>query len=256
MIKEIFEKFCNEYRVKISPKNKYKAKIITPFGRLNNDPVSFIAEIDGEYLYLDDNLSIYRFFDANFYDPSNNALDLMSFILRYYDLEEDEFHFKKKIPLNSKNLHNEILDYITALLRLEDIVFLKREHILKEFAEIVEKYIKENVTAKYKYFHESLKPFDDENLYPVDIALSNDNKNFVAIHIITSTNKINEATISMMYYRYETEANLYNVSIFDELTKYVKSNKTKRVFALTDKVLESFGNFEKKILLEEIKHKL
>ena len=139
---------------------------------------------------------------------------------------------------------------------LSNIVFLKREHILKEFAEIIEKYIRENVNVRYKYFHESLKPFDDEDLYPVDIALSNDNKNFITIHIISSSNKINEATISMMYYRYETNATLYNVSIFDELPKYVKSNKIKRVFALTDKVLDSFGNFEKKILLKEIENNL
>lgn len=255
-IKSIFEKFCNEYKVKISPKNKFKAKIITPFGGLDSDPITFIAEIDDKYLYLNDNLSIYRFYDKNFYDPSNNALDIISSILKNYGMEENDFYFTKKIPLNDEFLNEEILDYITGLIKLEDIVFLKREIIFKEFAEIVESFIKENINAKYKYFHESIKPFDDEDLYPVDIALSNDNKNFIAIHIITSQNKMNEATISMMYYRYETDALLYNVSIFDEAKKFVKGNKYKRLWALSDKIFDSFGKFERKILLEEAEKKL
>jgi len=255
-IKSIFEKFCNEYKVKISPKNRFKAKIITPFGGLDSEPITFIAEIDEKYLYLNDNLAIYRFYDRNFYDPSNNALDIISSILKNYGIEENEFYFTKKIPLNDKFLNEEILDYITGLIKLEDIVFLKREIIFKEFGEIVENFIKENLNAKYRYFHESIKPFDDENLYPVDIALSNDNKNFIAIHIITSHNKINEATISMMYYRYETEAKLYNISIFEEAKKFFKGNKYKRLLALSNKILDSFGNFEKKILIEEAKEQL
>jgi hypothetical protein len=255
-IKSIFAKFCNEYKIKISPKNKFKAKIVTPFGGLNSDPITFIAELDENYLYLNDNLSIYRFYDKNFYDPSNNALDIISSIIKNYEIEEENFYFTKKIPLNSPYFNEEILDYITGLIKLEDIIFLKREIIFTEFLEIVENFIKENLNTKYKYFNESIKAFDDENLYPVNIALSNDNKNFVVINILTSQNKMNEATISMMYYRYETNANLYNISIFEETKKLIKGNKHKRILALSDKILDSFGNFEKKILIEEVERRL
>jgi len=208
LIKEIFERFCNEYKIKISPKNKFKAKITTPFGGLDNDPISFTAEIDESYLILNDNYLIYRNYDKNFYDPTNTALDIINNILKTYNIDEKEFKFTKKIPLDSNYLKEEIIDYITALVRLQDITFLKREIIIKEFSDIVENFIKNNVNSKYSYFNQSLSPFDNENIYPVDIALSNDNKKFFVIHTITNTNKLNEATISMMYYRYETDAKL------------------------------------------------
>ena len=76
-IETIFEDFCNKYRLRFSPKNKYKAKIITPFGGLDSDPITFIVEqIDENKIVLDDGLSIFRFFDQNFYDPSDNAMDI------------------------------------------------------------------------------------------------------------------------------------------------------------------------------------
>ena len=67
---------------------------------------------------------------------------------------------------------------------------------------------------------------------------------------------MNEATISMMYYRYETNANLYNISIFDEAKKFFKGNKYKRLWALSDKMFDSFGKFERKVFLEEVEKKL
>jgi hypothetical protein len=257
-INKIFEEFCNNYRVKISPKNRYKAKIITPFGGLDSDPIIFNAQLENEQtLILDDALATYMFYDKNFYDPSSNAQDIMMTILKTYGLSEDEFKMRKIIDLNSKYWQEDILDYITALVKLQDITFLKKETILKEFLEIVKQYVKENFDVKYSYFSEGIKPFDSESLFPVDIALSNDNQNFVNIYAVSSHNKLTEATLSMMHYRYEAiEGEFYNISIFDELSRFAKGNKIKRLTALSDKLLPDFGDFDKKILGEELHKRL
>ena len=257
-IKEIFEEFCQKYRVKLSPRNNFKAQIVTPFGGLDSDPIIFNAElIDENILILDDALSTYMFYDKNFYDPSSNAQDIMMSVLKTYGLNENEFKMIKTIDLNSQYWQEEILDFITALIRLQDLTFLKKEIIVKEFVEIVKQYIKENFTTQYRYFSEGIKPYDPENLYSVDIALSNDNKNFVSIYAISSHTKLTESTLSMMYYRYEAvEGSFYNISIFDELSKFAKGNKYKRLVALSDKTLPDFGDFDKKILAEEIHKRL
>ncbi len=257
-IRDIFEEFCNKYRVKISPRDKYKAKIVTPFGGLDSDPIVFNAKLESEnILVLDDALATYMYYDKNFYDPSSNAQDIMMTILKTYGLSENEFKMSKVINLNSKYWQEEILDYITALVKLQDLTFLKKEIVLKEFLEIIKQYIRENFQTQYSYFSEGIKPFDSESLYPVDIALSNDNQKFVNIYAISSHSKLTEATLSMMYYRYEAqEGNFYNISIFDELTKFTKGNKYKRLVALSDKTLPDFGDFDKKILSEEIHKRL
>jgi len=253
-IQEIFEEFCNKYRFKLSPNNKFKAKIITPFGGLDNDPISFIVEqVDEETLILNDGLSIYRFYDKNFYDPSDNALDIAKSILKQYETNNDEFKFVKTIKLSSDIWREEILDYITALIRLQDLTFFKRETIIKEFLEIVREFIKDNVKAEYRYFSQGIERFDPDNLYPVDVALSNDNINFINIYAISSHPKLTESALSMMYYRYEAkEGRFFNITIFDELSKFAKSNKLKRLYSLSDKQLIEFGDIEKKVLLEEI----
>jgi hypothetical protein len=257
-INEIFEEFCNRYRVKISPKDQYKAKIITPFGGLDSDPIVFNAKLENEEtLILDDALATYMYYDKNFYDPSSNAQDIMMSILKTYGLIEDEFKMSKTIDLGSKYWQEEILDYITALVKLQDLTFLKKETILKEFLEIVKQYVKENFDVKYSYFSEGIKPFDSESLFPVDIALSNDNQKFVNIYAVSSHNKLTEATLSMMHYRYEAiGGEFYNISIFDELSKFAKGNKIKRLTALSDKLLPDFGDFDKKILGEELHKRL
>lgn len=257
-INTIFEDFCNKYRVKISPKDKYKAKIITPFGGLDSDPIVFSAKLEDEdTLILDDMLSTYMYYDKNFYDPSSNAQDIMMNILKNYGLVEDNFKMNKKIDLTAKYWQEEILDYITALIKLQDITFLKKEIVLKEFLEIVTQYIKDNFDIKYSYFSKGIQQFDSENLYPVDIALSNDNKKFINIYAISSHAKLTESTLSMMYYRYEAnQDDFFNISIFDELSKFAKGNKIKRLMALSDKSLADFGDFDKKILTEEIHKRL
>ncbi len=257
-IDTIFEDFCNQYRVKISPKDRYKAKIITPFGGLDSDPITFSAKLEDENtLLLDDMLSTYMYYDKSFYDPSSNAQDIMMDILKNYGLVEDNFRMNKKIDLTSKYWQEEILDYITALIKLQDVTFLKKETILKEFLEIIKQYIKDNFDVKYSYFSKGIKAFDSESLYPVDIALSNDNKKFINIYAISSHSKLTEATLSMMYYRYEAEqGEFHNISIFDELSKFAKGNKIKRLTALSDKLLPDFGDFDKKILGEEITKRL
>jgi len=257
-INKIFEEFCNDYRVKISPKNRYKAKIITPFGGLDSDPIVFNAQLENEKtLILDDALATYMFYDKNFYDPSSNAQDIMMTILKTYGLSEDEFKMRKIIDLNSKYWQEDILDYITALIKLQDLTFLKKEIILKEFLEIIKEYVRDNFDVKYRYFSEGIKQFDKESLYPVDIALSNDNKKFINIYAISSHSKLTESTLSMMYYRYEAqEGDFYNISIFDELLKFARGNKIKRLMALSDKTLADFGDFDKKILGEELHKRL
>ena len=257
-IDEIFKEFCNKYRVKISPKDKFKAKIITPFGGLDTDPITFSAKIENENtLILDDMLETYMYYDKSFYDPSSSAQDIIMGILKTYGLEEDNFKIKKEIDLNSKYWQEDILDYITALIKLQDITFLKKEIVVKEFLEIVKQYIKDNFDVKYRYFSQGIEKFDSESLYPVDISLSNDNKNFINLYAISSHSKLTEATLSMMYYRYEAnEGSFYNISIFDELSKFAKGNKYKRLVALSDKTLPDFGDFDKKILTEEIEKRL
>ncbi len=257
-IDTIFEDFCNQYRVKISPKDRYKAKIITPFGGLDSDPITFSVKLEDENtLLLDDMLSTYMYYDKSFYDPSSNAQDIMMDILKNYGLVEDNFRMNKKIDLTSKYWQEEILDYITALIKLQDVTFLKKETILKEFLEIIKQYIKDNFDVKYSYFSKGIKAFDSESLYPVDIALSNDNKKFINIYAISSHAKLTESTLSMMYYRYEAnQGDFYNISIFDELSKFAKGNKIKRLMALSDKSLADFGDFDKKILGEEITKRL
>jgi len=257
-INTIFEEFCNRYRVKISPKDRFKAKIVTPFGGLDNDPIVFTAKLEDENtLILDDELSTYLYFDKNFYDPSSTAQDIMLKVLKNYGLEENEFKMTKKIDLNSNYYQEDILDFITAIIKLQDLTFLKKEIVVKEFLELVKKYIKDNYDVKYSYYSEGIKEFDSESLYPVDIALSNDNKKFVNIYAISSHSKLTESTLSMMYYRYEAnEGDFYNISIFDELSKFAKGNKYKRLVALSDKTLPDFGDFDKKILLEEIDKRL
>ena len=257
-INNIFENFCNNYRVKISQKDKFKAKIITPFGGLDSDPLSFSAKLEDENtLVLDDMLATYMYYDKSFYDPSSNAQDIMMSILKTYGLVETDFKMKKTIDLTSKYWQEDILDYITALIKLQDITFLKKEIIVKEFLEIVKQYIKDTFDVKYSYFSEGIKKFDSESLYPIDISLSNDNQNFINIHAISSQSKLTESTLSMMYYRYEAnQGDFYNISIFDELSKFAKGNKIKRLMALSDKSLADFGSFEKKILTEEIEKRL
>lgn len=257
-VEELFEKFCNQYRIKVSPRDKYRAKIITPFGGLDSDPISFTVQYVNEYtLVLNDEFLTYRYFDKNFYDPTSNALDIASTILKTYDINEDEFRMTKQIDLNSKYWREDILDFITGLIKLQDLTFLKRETIIKEFIEIVKEYVRSNFDTQYKYFGEGIKPFDTESLYPVDIALSNDNKKFVNIYAISSHSRLTEATLSMMYYRYEApEAEFHNISIFDELSKFAKGSKYKRLVALSDKSLPDFGDFDKKILTEEINKRL
>lgn len=257
-IAEIFEEFCSQYRVKISPRDKFKAKIITPFGGLDSDPISFtVKQVDENTLLLSDELLTYRFYDKNFYDPTANALDIASSILKTYDMSEDEFKMTKSIDLSNSYWQEEILDFITGLIKLQDLTFLKRETVIKEFLEIVKEYIRTHFDVPYKYFGEGIKPYDTENLYPVDIALSNDNKNFINIYAINSQNKLTEATLSMLYYRYEaTTSDFYNISIFDELSKFAKGSKYKRLVALSDKSLPDFGDFDKRILTEEIGKRL
>jgi len=254
----IFEEFCNKYRVKISPKDKFKAKIITPFGGLDNDPISFIAKIqDDKTLLLDDGLSTYIYYDKYFYDPSSIAQDIIMDILKNYNLFEDNFRMQKKIDLTSKYWQEDISDYITALIKLQDLVFLKKEIIVKEFLEIVKEYIKNNLKTKYNYYSQGIEKFDSESLYPIDISLSNDNNKFVNIYAISSHSKLTESTLSMMYYRYEAKkGDFYNISIFDEFSKFAKGNKYKRLVALSDKTLPDFGDFDKKILIEEIDKRL
>lgn len=257
-IRDIFEEFCNKYRVRLSPRDKFKAKITTPFGGLDSDPITFSAKlIDDNRIILNDDLATYIYYDKLFYDPSSNAQDIMMGVLKNYGVVENEFKFEKEINLQNKYWQEEILDYITALIKLQDITFLKKEVILKEFLEIIKQYVKENFDVKYSYFSEGIKQYDSESLYPVDIALSNDNQKFVNIYAISSHSKLTESTLSMMYYRYEAdEGDFYNISIFDELSKFAKGNKIKRLLALTDKPLADFGDFDKKILGEEIHRRL
>ncbi len=257
-IKKIFEEFCNNYRVKLSTRDKFKAKITTPFGGLDSDPITFSAKlIDENKIILNDDLATYIYYDKLFYDPSSNAQDIMMGILKNYGVVENEFKFEKEINLQDNYWQEEILDYITALIKLQDITFLKKEIVVKEFLEIIKQYIKENFDVRYSYFSEGVKKFDSESLYPVDISLSNDNQTFVNIYAINSHSKLTESTLSMMYYRYEATArNFYNISIFDELSKFAKGNKIKRLMALSDKSLADFGDFDKKILGEEIHKRL
>ncbi|DAB34089.1 MAG TPA: hypothetical protein CFH82_06960 [Sulfurospirillum sp. UBA12182] len=257
-INNIFDEFCNKYRIRISPRDRFKAKITTPFGGLDSDPISFVAKLeDSKTLVLNDELLTYRFFDKNFYDPTSNALDIAMNILKTYGVDENEFKYIKKIDLSSNYWQEDVLDYITALIKLQDLIFLKKEIVIKEFLEIIKEYIKNNFDVKYKFYSQGIEAYDSESLYPVDIALSNDNKKFVNIYAINNHNKLTESTMSMMYYRYEApQAEFYNISIFDELSKFAKGNKYKRLMALSDKALPDFGDFDKKILKEEINKRL
>ncbi len=259
MIEKIFKEFCNSYRIKMSHKDsKFKAKIITPFGGLDSNPITFtVRQITENKLLLCDELSTYMYFDRNFYSPTDNALDFMMKISKTYGLYLENFHYYKEIDISSSYWKEDIIDFITALIKLQDIVFLKKEVIVKEFLEIIKEFINAHFDVRYKTFAQGIQSLDSDNLYPVDISLSNDKNNFVNIYAISNNNRLNDATISMMYYRYEApkEMSFYNISIFDDLNHFTQGNKYKRMLAMSDKTLGDFKDFDRKILSEELRKK-
>lgn len=258
MINKIFEEFCNSYRIKVSPKNKHRAKIITPFGGLDSDPISFtVTQISDTKITLCDELLTYMYFDRNFYSPTDNALDMMMKITKNYGLTVDSFKYYKTVDISSQYWKEDIVDFITALIKLQDITFLKKEIIVKEFLELIKDFINKEFNVKHKIFSKGIPSVDEDSLYPIDISLSNDNQKFINIYAISNNNRLSDSTISMMYYRYETpEIDCYNISIFDDLSQFTQGNKYKRLFGFSDKILGDFGNSDKKILTEEINKRI
>lgn len=238
--------------------SKFKAKIITPFGGLDSNPITFtVRQITENKLLLCDELSTYMYFDRNFYSPTDNALDMMMKITKNYGLTVDSFKYYKTVDISSQYWKEDIVDFITALIKLQDITFLKKEIIVKEFLELIKDFINKEFNVKHKIFSKGIPSVDEDSLYPIDISLSNDNQKFINIYAISNNNRLSDSTISMMYYRYETpEIDCYNISIFDDLSQFTQGNKYKRLFGFSDKILGDFGNSDKKILTEEINKRI
>lgn len=257
MIDKLLEELCKTYRTKHSKIKKHTYKVITPFSLMNSDPITFIVEQTSENsVRLRDNLLLYRYFDMSFYDPSNTALNIMKNILKTFSITEDNYEFSKVINLEKNDYIYEMIDYVNGLIRLSDITFLKRENLKREFYDIVREFIEKEINSKYKYFNQGLIGIDTENNYPIDFSLSNDKNKWVIINAISSPNKINEATINLMYYQHIRQEPVYSISIFDELSSLVKGKKANRLINYTDKIISDLGEESKSIIKKQIERNL
>lgn len=117
-------------------------------------------------------------------------------------------------------------------------------------------FIEKEINSKYKYFNQGLIGIDTENNYPIDFSLSNDKNKWVIINAISSPNKINEATINLMYYQHIRQEPVYSISIFDELSSLVKGKKANRLINYTDKIISDLGEESKSIIKKQIERNL
>lgn len=253
---DLLEKLCKEYLVK-ETRNKYKYRIVTPFTMPNGESISFTIEFrsDNEIL-LDDAALIYRYFDLNFFEPKTSAIDSISDICKSFKILNND-SFAKIINLTDRYAIYDFYDFINALIRLSDIVFYKSAQREKnDFIERLNEFIKEHLSAQFRYFREGIKPYDKNDDFVVDAALSNDNKKWVILNGIYTPSKATEINLSLMYYKHEQGLDIESILVFDDLDKYAKKSKINRLLNYTDTTIATFDEQGRKRLEEVIKKRL
>lgn len=109
-----------------------------------------------------------------FYSPTDNALDFMMKISKTYGLYLENFHYYKEIDISSSYWKEDIIDFITSTNQTTRYCFSKKRSYSERILEIIKEFINAHFDVRYKTFAQGIQSLDSDNLYPVDISLSND----------------------------------------------------------------------------------
>lgn len=255
-VNELLEKLCKEYILK-ETRSKYKYRLVTPFTMPNGEAISFTVEIKNENeILLDDAALVYRYFDLNFFEPKTSALDSIGEICKNFGISSAD-SFSKIINTNDKFAIYDFYDYINAIIRLSDILFFKTAQKEKsDFLDRFREFIKNNLTAEYRYFREGIKPYDANDDFVVDAALSNDNQKWVIVNGIYTPSNATEINLSLMYYKYKMKLDVESILIFDDLDKYAKRSKINRLLNDSDTTIATFDEQGQKKLEDVVRKRL
>ncbi|GEM_PF-3342549 len=256
-IEELLKKLCKNFTIE-ETRNKFKYKITTPFTLPCGEQISFIAQIisDKEIL-LDDKAFIFRYFDLNFFEPKNSAIESMDEICKNFGIASGD-SFQKIITIDDRFCEYDFYDYINALIRLSDIIFYKPEQREKnDFIEQLINYVRDGFDVKTKFFSSGVKPYDSKDDFKVDIALSTDDKKWVLINGIYNQNRMSEINLSLMYYKFEHKLEIESILVFDNMDAYVKKGgKLNRLLKYIDTPVATFDDDGKAKIKETLEKRL
>ena len=255
-INNILDKLCKEFIVE-KTRSKFKYKITTPFVYPNGEFVEFLIEIiDENTIILDDLSNTYKYFDLNFFEPTSTAQDKISDICKSFQITNSD-SFSKIISLNSKYYIHDIYDFINSLIRLSDIIYYKHSQKDKNsFIFDLVSFIKDGVEAKYKYFSAGIKPYDNDDEFKVDIALSNDNEKWVLVNGIRNQNQATEKNLSIVHYKYELHVEMESILVFENLETFSKGKKINRLLNYADTTIPTFDKMGQSRLEEVVNKRL
>lgn len=242
-IEELLKKLCKDFIIE-ETRSKFKYKIVTPFTLPGGESISFIAQIISENeILLDDKALIFRYFDLNFFEPKNIAIQSMDEICKNFGIVSGD-SFQKIIDVNDRFGSYDFYDYLNALIRLSDILMFKLEaRERNDFIERLINYVKQEFDVKFRYFSEGIKPYDPKNDFKVDIALSKNEDKWVLINGIYSQSRIPEINLSLMHYKYQQKLNIESILVFDNMDGYTKSGgKLNRLLNYIDTPIPTFDN--------------
>jgi hypothetical protein len=246
----LLEALCKEYTLS-KTRNKFKYKLTTPFSMPNGELIEFIIMIinDNEIL-LDDMAFVYRYYDMNFFDPKSNALDKITDICKSFAVSTDS-SFTKLVNVKSPYAIYDVYDFINALIRLSDVVFFKPQNREKShFIEDLIGFVKTEINAQFKFISAGIKPFDKDDEFKVDIALSNNKINWVVVNGVLNHSQALETNLSIIHYKYELNIDVESILVFENLDQFSKGKKINRLLNYADTTIPHFDATGQKRLKE------
>lgn len=181
----------------LEPLSTGRAAVLSPFTFDDGDrfPV-VITEHDGAWQLSDEGgVALHLSYDDIAFDKGNRAL-LIAAIAQRHGLVVRDWELLRVVP--RPLAAEDVLDFLHALARVNDVEFLARDVVASTFAEDVRRFFIARVSARAVGFDFVVADHDPQGRYKVDIAVRRGARPPLFIFAPGTDSKVKDATITLL----------------------------------------------------------
>lgn len=196
--RDLREKVCET--VSLYQEGVDRFRVLSPFVLDDGDHLSIVLRREnGGWTFSDEGTTFmhltYSISEADLH--RGNRQKIISNALASFHVEDREGELL--MPVHQEQYGHALYSFIQAMLKVNDVTFLTREHVRSTFMEDFRAFMTETVPEKRRTFDWHHPEHDPRGIYPVDCQV-NGMRRPLYVFALPNDNKVRDATISMLQF--------------------------------------------------------
>ncbi len=197
-----FDELASELRrtaltFELEPLDSSRVAVLSPFTFDDGDRYPLVIEQSGDHWRLSDEGggAMHLSYADVAFDKGNRARLIAAVALRH-GLSVEDWELTRELSHPPRAA--DVLDFLHALVRVNDVEFLGREIVASTFAEDVRSFFGERVDPRVLRFDHVLAEHDPSGLYRIDVAIERAARPPLFVFAPGTDAKVRDATITLL----------------------------------------------------------